>query len=271
MSIVSPTTTTLKVTDYCNPNLCSAGRTHIACGNSGDFSLSCPADRQLVNFTQNDIQVILNAHNTLRNKIASGAQPGFNQAARMATMVKLKEKIIISKIVKLCSQTWSSELASLAELNVKQCEMKHDRCRSTADFRFAGQNLGMSGASNAFQPVQDVITNTVNDWYGEVSGASQVDINTCCTAQSGQVIGHFTQVVTDRAIKVGCASSRFTIKGEGMSEGFRFTLFACNYAFTNLIGSKVYVSGNAASGCTSGVNPSYPALCSVNENISASV
>lgn len=244
---VPPTTTTVKVTDYCNPTLCPAGSTHIACRNSGVFSPSCPADRQLVNLLQSDIQLILNVHNTFRNKIASGAEPGFNKAARMATM------------------TWNVELASLAELNVKQCQMKHDDCISTVDFKYAGQNLGMRGASDDFLSVQDVITATVNAWYGEVFDANQVDINTCCKAQSGKVIGHFTQVVTDRAIKVGCAVSRFT------RNSLKYSLLACNYAFTNLRGSPVYVSGNSASGCRTGINPSFPALCSVNENISAAV
>ena len=52
---------------YCN--LCV---NHIACGNSGNFASTCPADRKLVVLSESDMNNILKAHNSLRNKIASG-------------------------------------------------------------------------------------------------------------------------------------------------------------------------------------------------------
>lgn len=73
--------------NYCDPGLCPAGVKHIACGSSGDFDPSCPADRQLVALSDTDIQSIVDTHNRLRNLIANGDQSGFNPASRMATMV----------------------------------------------------------------------------------------------------------------------------------------------------------------------------------------
>lgn len=73
--------------DWCDPKLCPAGINHIACNNSGNFSSSCPPDRTLVPLLDDDIKLILDTHNGLRNKIANGSQPGFLPAKRMATMV----------------------------------------------------------------------------------------------------------------------------------------------------------------------------------------
>ena len=58
---------------------------------------------------------LLNAHNDKRNLIASGSVTGFKPAVRMATMV------------------WDNELGALAELNTKQCAMKHDSCHNTSN------------------------------------------------------------------------------------------------------------------------------------------
>lgn len=97
-------------------------------------------------------------------------------------------------------------------------------------------------------------------WYAEKKDAVQSDIDKCCTAASGKVIGHFTQIVADRATKVGCAVSRYTKTNKE-------SLVACNYAFTNMFDQAVFKKGVAAAGCTTGVNPDLPGLCSVDEPI----
>ena len=158
---------------------------------------------------------------------------------------------------------WDSELADLAALNVKQCKMMHDKCRATSEFPIAGQNLAYRATSGAFEPTNNVITKFVQFWYDEVKDAAQSDIDKCCTAASGKTIGHFTQVVTDRAIAVGCAIATYTDKQ------WKTSLMACTYAITNTVGTRVYVSGKAASECSSGTNPDFPALCSTEEQIKA--
>lgn len=57
--------------------------------------------------------LILDTHNTLRSRIASGQQPRFSTARRMAQMV------------------WNNDLAFLAQLNTRTCQMAHDACRNT--------------------------------------------------------------------------------------------------------------------------------------------
>jgi Cysteine-rich secretory protein family len=141
--------------------------------------------------------------------------------------------------------------------------MQHDSCRSTADYKFAGQNLAYRSSTGSFEPLSDVIEMIVEDWFKEAENAAQSDIDECCKAKSGKVIGHFTQLVSDRATQVGCAISQYTDKQ------WKTSLVACNYAITNMIGSKVYASGKTASGCISGTNPNFPALCAVKEPIEA--
>jgi hypothetical protein len=55
----------------------------------------------MVSMTASAKQTLLNAHNTNRNKIAGGNQPGFNQAAQMMTVVSFYfyiESDLIKKI-----------------------------------------------------------------------------------------------------------------------------------------------------------------------------
>lgn len=85
--------------DYCDPKTCPKDKQpHIACGNSGKFASSCPKDRTLMELKDADKQSILDGHNKLRNKIASGMQAGFSTAKRMSTMVRTSRTFCESKL-----------------------------------------------------------------------------------------------------------------------------------------------------------------------------
>lgn len=160
-------------------------------------------------------------------------------------------------------QTYNYQLAYLAELNVKRCIMGHDACHNTPDFPWSGQNVGLRARTGSFEEYRSFFTIIINAFYDEVQYAVQEDIDKCCQAKSGKPIGHFTLVVADKATEVGCAVARYT------DTKWKTSLFLCNYSFTNLNGWPVYENGTAASGCTTGVNPDFPALCSVDEPIKA--
>lgn len=87
-------------------------------------------------------------HNKKRNKLAGGGLENYKPACRMATM------------------HWGKGLARVAAYNVKQCEMKHDRCRSTPDFKYSGQNLAMF-QTNGPLDVRDMIKNSIQAWFDE--------------------------------------------------------------------------------------------------------
>lgn len=72
---------------------------------------------------------------------------------------------------------WDDELASLAQLNTKQCKMQHDACHNTAKFRYSGQNLGAKGSSQAHYDSAVVVNGVIDSWYSEYSFANPNDIN----------------------------------------------------------------------------------------------
>lgn len=82
----------------------------------------------------------------------------------------------------------------------------------------------------------------------------------CFSIFSKDQIGHFTQLVWANATTVGCGATRYFYNEFG-----RF-YFACDYAVGNTITAPVYLtSSKAGSGCTTGTDKKYPALCSERE------
>ncbi|CAO1423967.1 unnamed protein product [Diamesa hyperborea] len=188
--------------------------------------------------------LILDTHNTFRNRIALGQEPRFSTARRMAQMV------------------WNNDLAFLAQLNTRTCQSAHDACRNTPAFRWSGQNLGRRGTTGAFSPPAEVITNSINNWYNEHRFAAQSDINLMTRIFIGDnAIGHFTVMVSERNTQVGCAVSNYVANGRNN------TLLACNYATTNMMNRIVYRTGPTASGCTLGRDTRFTGLCRTNEPI----
>lgn len=74
--------------DYCDPVLCAKGKKHIACKHTGAFDLNCPANKTLIELTDDNKEYILDVHNKFRNTIALGAVDGYEPATRMTTMVR---------------------------------------------------------------------------------------------------------------------------------------------------------------------------------------
>ncbi|XP_064537065.1 antigen 5 like allergen Cul n 1-like [Drosophila montana] len=228
-------------TDYCQT---SCGSTkNIGCNNTGAWGSACPSDKALVDFTTSDQNAIVAKHNEYRNFIAGGGDSKLSPACRMATM------------------QWSDELAYLASLNVKSCQMSHDGCHNTDDFKWSGQNLAWIGYFNPLNATANAIS-SVTMWYNEVSNTQQSQIDAYPSNYNGATIGHFTVMVADRNTRVGCAASTYSVSGQS----YKAFLMACNYAATNVIGVKMYNSCTVgASKCTTGVNPSYKFLCSTKE------
>ncbi|XP_039960562.1 antigen 5 like allergen Cul n 1-like [Bactrocera neohumeralis] len=226
--------------NYCNTSLCGAKK-HIACNNNGKFAASC-RNAAMVTLTQANKNLIVKLHNTKRNTVASG-KTKLKAACRMGTM------------------QWNDELAALAALNVKQCQMKHDACHNTQAFKHSGQNLAWSsyyGTPNVPQLLQKLI----NLWYNEIKYTTQAYINKYPNNYSGPAIGHFTVMVGQANIRVGCAVSTYSVTGQS----YKAFLLACNYATTNMIGAAMYTTcAKAASGCKKGTNTAFPSLCAKTE------
>ncbi|XP_053692719.1 venom allergen 5-like [Sabethes cyaneus] len=235
-------------TDFCSSSLCPAGTKHIACNGLTGLSPSCGAGAVEVTMDSTLKALILDSHNKLRSKIAMGHQnytsnSFYPQAKRMATTV------------------WSDELAKVTAANARRCVFGHDQCRNTADFKAAGQNIASKSYYGMTISVTDLIKGFVDSWYSEYSYANPSYIASYPKDYTGPAIGHFTQIVADRATHLGCSMVTYN------ESPWIKQLFVCNYAITNIIGQPVYQSGNYCSMCTTGCNANYPGLCNTAENI----
>ncbi|KAL5278098.1 Ag5r family protein [Megaselia abdita] len=239
------TVTLTSAANYCNKGLCPAGKAHIGCNNSGNLASSCPSGSKFLSLEKLKGQIV-KAHNEKRNEVAGGRIPNHSPAVRMATI------------------QWDDELSYLAGLNVKTCKYGHDQCRNTNTYKLSGQNLAKNWWYGFNQNISVLIGEQIQAWFDEYKVSDMSKINKVASSSGGPVTGHFTAMVHELAIRVGCAAMR---SSEIRSDGRRWETLttACNYAHTNVIGYKIYRSGAAASQCKSGKNKIFPNLCSVRE------
>ncbi|XP_055604861.1 antigen 5 like allergen Cul n 1-like [Uranotaenia lowii] len=242
--------TSLQATDYCAIEHCPKGN-HVGCNASTTFG---NPTGQLVILKAAEQTLILNLHNTYRNKIALGTEKNgagilFPKASRMRTM------------------RWDDELAYLAGLNARRCEMQHDQCRNTVNFTYPGQNLATSlttqqtfmkvlGTATSFNVTAKIVS-MINAWYKASLNANPKDLESTSAPKFSTI--QFTQIVRDTSNAIGCATS--TWKDNGMT----YFYLVCNYAVGNLVGEQVYSTGSTASGCTTSNNSFHTGLCSTLE------
>ncbi|XP_026474787.1 venom allergen 5-like [Ctenocephalides felis] len=94
--------------DYCAPELCPKGVKHTACNPN---SVPCKTFKEIA-LLQKEQTKILKLHNDCRKLVG------------------------VTKSLK-----WNEELAFLALVHARSCPMEEDKCRNTAQFLNAGQNL----------------------------------------------------------------------------------------------------------------------------------
>lgn len=151
-------------------------------------------------------------------------------------------------------QIWDPTLATLAAYDARDCILKHDQCRNTHAFPKAGQNLGITMQSDQYLDSEAAIKQSINTWFDENAKCPQSAINSFPETGSAD-FGHFTQMVQDRADRVGCAAVRY-VQG-----GWYTTYFVCDYSRTNVENEPVYVCGQACSQCAGKCGVNYPGLC----------
>lgn len=152
-------------------------------------------------------------------------------------------------------QTWDSELAYIAGFNARTCVMKHDACRATAAFPYAGQNLAKMGASNAFLEPNATIIRMVDDlWFGEYKDCP-VELVKAFKGTS-TVVGHFTAMIQQKSGRIGCAMTQFK-----ENDKWFMTLLTCNYSFTNMWGEQIYAVGEPCGACDAKCSSEHPGLC----------
>lgn len=208
--------------------------------------------------------MILGIHNELRNEFAQGKYAGYEKANRMGTV------------------EWDDELTYFADLNTKRCQYGHDACHPTEEWQYTGQNIAFAASTGELEPVKSMTQKLTHVWFDEykVTDMSYLAryqpgpdrpwvlnftfllesleltlLRFACSHQNG----HFAQMVQERATRVGCSVIKYK------QEGKNWYYYVCNYNWGILSGLPIYQVGEPTTGCKSGANPQYPALCSMAE------
>lgn len=196
-------------------------------------------------------QGILDKHNELRNKLASGADTrGGNQAA--SNMMAL---------------SYDLDLEYTARCHANMCLFEHDTCRGTKKFPEAGQNLAVSDLvsttrEHTQEDVDKISTvahfqSLVNEWYEEITLADFT--NAIDKYVFNEEAGHFAALIWAETTHVGCATSVDRSKKKETH-----VYLTCNYGpMGNAEGEPMYKKGSPCSECPSGIscNTKYTAMC----------
>merc|ERR1719308_125855 len=190
-------------------------------------------------------KILLDKHNELRQKVASGGEAGQPGAANMKKLV------------------WDDELATIAQRWTDQCIFEHDKVRDLCDGTFSGQNACQSGTDYEYYDydVNPEIGQAVQSWYDEVTdpGFDAANINPFVY---GDGYGHYTAVVWADTDRVGCGRVYYED-----TDGWYKHLVICNYAIAaNLVGGVMYEAGDKCSNCPAGYScdATYDGLCAKN-------
>uniref|UniRef100_A0A182TT73 Venom allergen-1 n=1 Tax=Anopheles melas TaxID=34690 RepID=A0A182TT73_9DIPT len=230
-------------TDYCAKSYCRNNLINIGCnppaspGGAGCVGLS-PV---VITLNSTIRSLILAEHNSRRSQLALGQLAPFLPAVRMPTL------------------SWDAELAKQAGNNARNCTYKHDRCRNTAVFAYAGQNLALTQFYGMTMTIAQLVTSGISSWWSEYNVTTLDQINGYPSNYVGSPIGHFTQMASDQTSKIGCAMQNW------LSGPWKTYYFVCNYAVTNIVSRPVYKTGVVGLNCTTGRNPTYTGLCSPSE------
>ncbi|EDS25644.1 salivary protein [Culex quinquefasciatus] len=233
--------------DYCVKGLCPKDTYHhVGCNTTRAFNSTCVKPKMVPMSTKRK-NLLMMMHNRLRNHLASGKLDRYQKASNMSLM------------------DWDDELAYLAELNVKQCVMEHDECRSTVKFFWAGQNLANRFQYPKLETYNLILKAFVKAWFKEHVDASMEYIRSYKEPPKEIMIGHFTALVRDVSTHMGCAIAVQTKTMYSKQHSRYLTgpqiFLACNYANTNLFGQAIYREGQPCSQCSGKCHKVYTALC----------
>ncbi|CAH1113371.1 unnamed protein product [Psylliodes chrysocephalus] len=192
-----------------------------------------------IEFTFADRQYIVDLHNYLRNKVATGKEVIGSQYS--ATNMK--------------ALTYNMELEQIAKCWTNNCIYGHDSCRSTNSYDWVGQNIGITWYKGVLGNYRTVINNTILAWYDEVTNFEANWVHNYGHYEN--VVAHYTQVVWADTREIGCGMT-FWVEGT-----FFNYFFACNYGpGGNYLSEPVYQPGPPASACFGlKANQVYRGLC----------
>lgn len=228
--------------NYCDPSLCDDGLTHTACDHYLEFAQDCGEDPEFVILTPHQKRLILDLHNSHRNRLASGRLPGYAPAARMPVL------------------RWNEDLSYVAGLHARSCTTENDDCRNTKSFRNVGQNIGLDMVGEPIHNATAVIKHIIEAWFNEYKHGNQNSMKDL-SEETAASMGRFVMMINDLASDIGCALVKF------FKDDLFQIYFTCNYSSNNRLSQRVYETGQPCSSCNTGCHRVYSALCSPEEKI----
>ena len=171
-----------------------------------------------------EIQEIVDKHNELRSKVATGNQAGQPAATNMNKLV------------------WDEELARIAQRWADQCpdNPPHDPNRKSPLFvNEPGQNKADSWSSvNNFDWR---LSTKIQAWYDEVKDFPAANVDNFSQNGATGLIGHYTQMVWGETKRIGCGVMYYR-DARPFAARFPFRkTFVCNYYPPgNFLGRRVY-------------------------------
>lgn len=182
-----------------------------------------------------DIKEILDYHNRLRSRVASGqtSQPPASDMMELS---------------------WDKELATIAQAHADQCKFRHDctDCRTVERFK-VGQNLYQSYNTRNVGPNW---RKAIDSWFNEIDA---FPVSSVSSYKFSHKTGHYSQMVWGSTTRIGCGSITYK------SKKFNVRLYTCNYGQSgNILRRRVYKVGGACGDCPCGTacSDTYPGLCS---------
>lgn len=146
-------------------------------------------------------------------------------------------------------------------INVMQCKLTNDECRRTVKYKHVGQNLYELCSSSNYSPIGKVIDFAIKSWFDEYHEIHHLSEEHFVDDSGLEKSGRFLQVVKANADRIGCSAIEYRDV-----RNHHCTVIGCNYNAGSIVDIPTYEIGPTASRCKTGTNPTYPGLCSENED-----
>ena len=189
---------------------------------------------------------VVRAHNSFRQKLASGGEQGAFGFPAASNMMKI---------------VWDEELAFIAQAHADQCKYVHDctKCRKVDEYT-VGQNMYKSRSNGPSDYIEADWTLVTNFWYNGIAVAPLALVDRYQSSPNPRAFyRYFTQMVWADTWKIGCGFTASTTDG-GVVE----KLYTCNYGPSgNWVTKPTYKKGSPASQCPDNTAQAQdnPALC----------
>ncbi|XP_002138923.2 allergen Tab y 5.0101 [Drosophila pseudoobscura] len=226
--------------DYCSLPSCG-GAEHIGCNSNKQFIEGCVGN--MFNVSQNMRNFIVKQHNIYRNIVARGKLHGLPPSGRMLKM------------------QWHEELAEVARFAAYRCSIGPvHKCHTTLEYAGTGYNMAYNKFPSAQDPTK-IVRAQLKAWYEQYQYANTQSMISG-TSPAGQEIGHFLQLVSGLADRVGCAI--FSAKHFSYNYQTLVCAYSCSYK-KNLPAYKI--ARIPAEDCTCGSDQDFKNLCSGFERV----